>query len=264
MTTRISIITVTLNAERFLPVCLASVTAQGDSLFEHIIVDGGSTDSTLDIIRNHAAHDSRVRWVSEPDNGISDAMNKGLHLATGDVVSFLHADDYFPDETVLASVCSDFNNRSGLVWLTGGLRLVNANGINLGEIRVRRFTYNRLMRGNIILHPATFIKRRSLLDIGGFDIRWKYAMDYDAWLRLGARENPRCVDNTLACFRLHSGSLSTVNIKDAFAEEMRIRQERLAGKPFLRTLYALFDAIKLPVTIWTTCNALKQAEKAGR
>lgn len=69
MTLRISVITVTLNSERFLAECLASVAAQGDSLYEHIIVDGGSVDATLEIVKRHAANDSRIRWISEPDGG---------------------------------------------------------------------------------------------------------------------------------------------------------------------------------------------------
>ena len=103
MTLRISVITVTLNSERFLAECLASVAAQGDSLYEHIIVDGGSVDATLEIVKRHAANDSRIRWISEPDRGISDAMNKGVALATGEVITHLNSDDYYPHPQVLST-----------------------------------------------------------------------------------------------------------------------------------------------------------------
>jgi glycosyltransferase involved in cell wall biosynthesis len=107
---RVSVITVTLNAEQFLLECLESVSAQGDALCEHIIVDGGSTDSTLDIVEKHAANDFRVRWISEPDKGIAEAMNKGLRMAKGEIVCFLHADDYFCDENVLDTISEEFRS----------------------------------------------------------------------------------------------------------------------------------------------------------
>src|SRR5512136_2730372 len=125
MNLRISVITVTLNAERFLAGCLASVAAQGDSLYEHIIVDGGSTDATLEIIKSYAATDSRVRWISEPDRGISDAMNKGVALATGDVITHLNADDYYPHPQVLSTVRDCFSRNPKEAWVTAGLTFVS-------------------------------------------------------------------------------------------------------------------------------------------
>ena len=140
MTLRISVITVTLNSERYLAECLASVAAQGDNLHEHIIVDGGSTDATLEIIRRHAAADSRVRWISEPDRGISDAMNKGVALATGEIVTHLNSDDYYPHPQVLSTVQDCFARNPTDLWLTAGFTFVSEDGAFIRDIRVRRYS----------------------------------------------------------------------------------------------------------------------------
>lgn len=257
---RVSVITVTLNAEQFLLECLESVSAQGDALCEHIIVDGGSTDSTLYIVKKHAANDSRVSWISEPDKGIADAMNKGLRMAKGEIVCFLHADDYLYEDTVLETVSAEFRKHQNLSWLTGGIRLVNVRGMDIGSISVRRFTYNRLLRGNIILHPATFVLRQAMMAIGGFDLKLRYAMDYDLWLRLGANNHPLCLDKLLSCFRIHNGSLSSSKVAEAFAEEKRIRYEMLTQRPLLRILYGCYDVIKTPLAVWAMKQKLRRYE----
>jgi len=141
---------------------------------------------------------------------------------------------------------------------------VGVNGNLLGDIRVRSFTFNRLLRGNIILHPATFLTRQALDKVGGFNIRWKYAMDYDLWLRLGVLKPPLRIDRSLTCFRVHSGSLSSVKTAEAFAEERQIRNEWLIGKPFLRNLYAFYDTVKAPVTVWSMRRKLMHAEMPER
>lgn len=230
MTMRISVITVTLNSERFLAECLASVAAQGDSLHEHIIVDGGSSDATLEIIKSHSATDSRVRWISEPDRGISDAMNKGVALSTGDVVTHLNSDDYYPHPRVLSTVLDSFAKNPMYDWLTAGFTFVSAEGAFIRDIRVRRYSFRRLVRGNILLHPSTFIKRDLFSAVGGFDLSLLYCMDYDLFLRLGSVASPLVVDKQLSCFRAHAGSRSVSNSELAYDEEFQVRINYLRNK----------------------------------
>jgi len=224
MSLKISVITVCLNAERFLADCLESVAAQGDSLFEHIIVDGGSTDSTVDIIREYAAADSRIRWISEPDQGISDAMNKGVALATGDIVSHLNSDDYYAHPHVLSSVVDSFSSNPHYSWLTGGFTLVSEDGTWIRDVRARRYSFRRLVRGNILLHPSTFIKRDLFNAVGGFNVSISYCMDYDLFLRLGSVASPLVVDKQLSCFRVHADSCSVTHSEQAYAEEFKVRK----------------------------------------
>jgi hypothetical protein len=105
--------------------------------------------------------------------------------------------------------------------------------------------YNRLLRGNIILHPATFVMRHAMMEIGGFDSKLKYAMDYDLWLRLGSNNHPLCLDKLLSCFRIHNGSLSSSKVAEAFAEEKRIRYEMLAKGHYCVSCMAVMMLSKL-------------------
>ena len=93
---KISIITITLNSRKYLDKSISSVLSQDHQNLEYIFVDGGSTDGTLEIIKKYAEKDQRIRWISEPDRGIADAMNKGVALATGDIIAHLHSDDSYP------------------------------------------------------------------------------------------------------------------------------------------------------------------------
>jgi glycosyltransferase involved in cell wall biosynthesis len=225
---KISVITVTLNAERFLRQTILSVLGQDYNNYEYIIIDGRSHDQTLAIIEEYAALDARIQYKSEPDRGISDAMNKGAQLANGDILVCLHADDFFADTSVLKRVAKLLENPSE-IWLTGGIRYVDQAGSSLMDITARRFSYRRLLRGNIILHPATFVKRNTFMEVGGFSTVLHYAMDYDLWLRIGEIAPPLVIRDILTCFRVHGGSLSCKDSDKAFAEEWNVRKLALGG-----------------------------------
>lgn len=241
---KISVITVCYNAERFLARQLDSVACQSWPDVEQIVIDGGSTDRTLHIVRGGAERNPNLRWSSGPDMGISDAMNKGLSQATGDVVAFLHADDFYPDRDILAQVAKAFNDQHEAAWVTGALRHVDNSGIEVRTLPVRHWSYARLVRGNIIYHPATFVKRTVLEEVGGFDTSLQFAMDYDLWLRLGARTPPFLVPRVLACFRIHEGSLSVRRVDDAFREEFAVRCRYLRGKPLQRFMHRIYYGLK--------------------
>lgn len=224
---KLSIITVCLNSRGFIGEAIESVLSQDYPDFEHVIVDGGSTDGTVELISSYAANDARIVWVSESDRGISDAMNKGVTMASGDVIVHLNSDDYFANANVLARVASRFNTETKCNWLTAGLTFVDESGALLKDVKVRRYSFRRLLRGNIILHPATFIRRSAFLDAGGFDMSLHYCMDYDLFLRLGSESSPCMLDRQLTCFRVHSDSRSIVRSELAYAEEFQVRMNRL-------------------------------------
>lgn len=223
---------------------IESVLGQSYDNLEYIIVDGGSSDGTVEIIRKYANKDCRIKWVSEPDNGISDAMNKGVCLASGEVIAHLHSDEYYLDSTVVAEVASIFKAKPEAVWLTAGFHFVDESGNFIREIKVRRYTYGRLIRGNIILHPATFIRRDSFNEIGGFDLSLQYCMDYHLWLRLGAVADPEVVRRSLACFRVHPGSRSITEAELAYEEEFKVRMEYLRNHCKWDIPYRLEYAVK--------------------
>lgn len=225
----LSVVTVVFNAKSHIEQTIQSVLAQTYRPVEYIVVDGGSTDGTLDIL---AKYDDRIDyWISEPDKGISDAMNKGILLSTGELIVNLHADDYFAGPSVLAAVCSEYLRQPGTLWMTGGIDIVDDDGRILQEIKARRYSYQRLTRGNILLHPATFVARKAFEQVGGFNADYRYAMDYDLWLRLGAIADPVALGLQVACFRAHAGSRSIARSDLAYDESWRIRKMFLRGHP---------------------------------
>ena len=228
---KFSIVTITYNSEKFLEETIRSVLLQEHDDFEYLLVDGGSGDGTLDIIRDHAASDPRIRWISEPDRGIADAMNKGTAMSSGEVIAHLHSDDYYPDGSILTLVNAEFEKSPDSFWLTGGIYLVGPKRKILDQIGVRRYSYPDLLRSNILLHPSTFVKRSAFDRVGNFDISLKYSMDYDLWLRLGLLSDPLLLDHPLACFRVHGESLSTVEADKAFDEAWEIRKRFLGKNP---------------------------------
>lgn len=241
---KISIVTVCLNSRRFIDETIKSVLSQNYPDFELVIIDGGSSDGTVELIRNYAERDTRIIWYSESDRGISDAMNKGASLASGVVVAHLNSDDYFPHTAVLDRVAARFKAEPKCLWLTAGLTFVDEDRAFLRDVRVRKYSFRRLLRGNIILHPSTFIRRDVFHEVGGFDLSLKYCMDYDLFLRLGVLAPPCSLDDQLACFRVHSGSRSIARSEQAYAEEFQVRMNYLGKTGRSTWIYRLDYQIK--------------------
>ena len=239
---KVSVITVCLNAEQYIGQALGSVLAQDYTDLESIVVDGGSTDGTIRIVQSMAEKDERVIYQTGPDLGISDAMNLGVERATGTIVGHLHADDYYLSSSVISTVVGEMQQCKA-TWATGGVLEVNASGQPLREIPVRRYSKARLLRNNIILHPATFVRRSAFEAAGRFDIALKYAMDYDLWLRLANTGQPALIEQTLAGFRIHRGSLSSENRLSALEEEYFVRKRYLRGG-VSRWFHALYQEVR--------------------
>lgn len=177
-----SIITPTFNSRKFLEETIQSVLSQEGADFEYIIVDGGSTDGTVDIIKRHAEKDSRIRWLSEPDEGIADAFNKGIDLARGDIVGIINSDDTYLPETLQLVAGSALLHPDSDVFHGDIVRLDQAGKelFVLKPLNVETSVWREMP----VNHPATFVRRRAYDKIGRFDVALRYAMDYDVVLRL--------------------------------------------------------------------------------
>jgi glycosyltransferase involved in cell wall biosynthesis len=179
---KISIITAVYNRACFVADAVRSVQSQTWSDVEHIVIDGASTDNTLQVL--HACLDKRAVLVSESDNGIYDALNKGLALATGEIVGFMHSDDFYADSNVLESVAEAFS--APLIDAVYGdldyvLRADTSNIVrhwSSGEYSPAKLSY-----GWMPPHPALFLRRSVVERWGGFDTNFKISADYDAILR---------------------------------------------------------------------------------
>lgn len=177
----ISIITVCYNSAATIRDTLESVRAQTGQSVQHIVIDGASTDGTPDIVREYQHVD---RLVCEPDRGLYDAMNKGIRLATGDVIGILNSDDYYPHHGVLAAVGKTLDIHQTPA-LYGDLKYVHP----LRPHRVLRYwrsgyyTSNRFRYGWMPPHPAFFVRRECYERLGDYDISFRSAADYELMLR---------------------------------------------------------------------------------
>ena len=214
-----SIVICCWNSEPYVAQAVASVLSQTYTDLELIFVDGGSTDGTLERIR---ALDCETTILENVRGGVGRAMNAGLEVARGDVIAHLHADDYYLHERVLAEVASAFKS-SNAEWVFGRAMSDMNDGRVLPESYVvPRYSYQRLLRANFIPHQATFVKRSLFDRFGGFDPQYRFAMDYDMWLRLGKVVPPAQVDKHWVAFRRHAGGLTTAHYAASQREGFRV------------------------------------------
>lgn len=180
----ISVISVGKNCKASVENTIKSVLSQETIgvTYEYIIVDGLSTDGTLMEIQKHVKDNPCVRVISEKDTGISDAMNKGVALASGELVIHLHFGDLFVSNDVLKRVWNDYKH---LDWnWAAGILTISKKGEQLRNIYFRPQTSENLLRKNCVPHQATFMQRALFEKVGGFDVKLTQAMDYDLWLRM--------------------------------------------------------------------------------
>lgn len=177
-----SIITATYNAATTLPDTLRSVAGQAYPAVEHLIIDGQSTDDTLDVVRKYGPHVAHV--VSQPDQGLYDAMNKGIALATGEIIGILNADDVYAHPQVLAHVAAAFAEDASLEAVYGNLDFVSGNLQKvLRRWRSRPFDATFFEQGEMPPHPTLFVKKSVYSRIGAFNLRYRFGADYEFTLR---------------------------------------------------------------------------------
>jgi glycosyltransferase involved in cell wall biosynthesis len=179
----VSVVTVTWNCAKTLPDCLTSVAQQSYTNREHVIVDGASTDGTIDIINQHI--DQIAIFKSEPDKGIYDAMNKGIRMATGDVVGFLHADDFYASDAALSKIAEAFEDPT-VSAVYGDLEYVSQQDTSkiIRRWQSNPFNQRDLGWGWMPAHPTLYVRRDWYSKIGGFDISYRIAADYLSILKL--------------------------------------------------------------------------------
>lgn len=209
---KISIITVAYNSADTIAETMNSVAKQTYADLEHLVVDGASTDNTVKIAQ--AQSTSCTRITSEPDNGIYDAMNKGLAKATGDIVCFLNADDAYADPEVLSRVAYEMQQH-GLDALFGDVVFFNPSAPQRSVRRYRsdRFSPDSLAYGWMPAHPALFMKRSIYQQLGGFRTHFRIAGDFDFVARAFAPGQLRYRHLPLIMVRMQSGGVSNAGLR---------------------------------------------------
>lgn len=220
---RVSIVTPCLNPGARLTRCIDSVAAQTAGAVEHVVVDGGSTDGTLDLLAQSA-----VRWISEPDSGQADAINKGFALACGEIVGWLNADDALEPDAVERSLPAF---AAGAVWTYGDCRVVRGGSLVNVWRPTRRFSLEAMERGEVVPQPGSLVRADVLEALGFLDESFHLAMDVELWIRLLVERAPyEYVPSVLAEFELHPDS----------------KTESLGLAPFYEEAAAAFAKHRLP------------------
>lgn len=222
----VSVVTVVFNGEKHLEQTIQSVLTQTYGNIEYIIIDGGSTDGTLDIIKKY--EDRLAYWVSEPDNGISDAFNKGIIKATGEIIGILNADDWYEPDSVAQLVA---NAEKGDVF----------HGVMQywGDEKKLHKTYpdaSLLAKEMTINHPTVFVKKWVYEKYGVFRLDYRYAMDYELMLRFFVNGVKfYAIDSVLTNMRYEG--VSDTMWKKALQESRRAKDENLPSQKRQNSLY---------------------------
>lgn len=180
----ISVIVATYNSSSTFGDTLESLLSQAYKQFECIIIDGGSKDNTIDIVKEYERRfEGRLKWISEPDHGLYDAMNKGLAMATGDVVGILNSDDFYTSDDVLERVAREIE---GVDAVYGDIHFVNPDDLSkcVRYYSSRSFRPWQMRFGFMPAHPSFYCRRHVYQALGAFDLQFKVAADFEQLLRL--------------------------------------------------------------------------------
>lgn len=216
----VSIVTPSYNQSHFLEETIQSVISQDYENLEYIIVDGGSTDGSVDIIRKYT--DKVAWWVSEPDRGQTDAINKGFEKANGEILAWLNSDDtYMPGAISEAVSYLQHHPNTGMVY--GDTNLMDEDGQVIGKFPARQTDYSLLRRGYVhIPQQSSFFRTNLWQLVGPLDTSFYFAMDYDLWVRLAKISRLEYYPHLWANFRLHGDAKSVSEDDRCWPEMLRV------------------------------------------
>jgi glycosyltransferase involved in cell wall biosynthesis len=216
MKMKLSIVTPSYNQGEFIEQTITSVLMQKINELEYIIIDGGSNDNTIEILKKYDKY--LTYWISEPDSGQTNAINKGLKISTGEIVAYICSDDYY-DSNVFDLVISIFKNNKDIDIIYGGCTFIDEFSKTLRIKKVDKYSNTKLLVKNIIWQPTVFMRRNVIDSCGYFDEKLNFAMDYEYWLRAAKNKcNFYSVDKNLAFYRWHKNS-KTVSLEKPHLRE---------------------------------------------
>lgn len=222
----ITIVTPSFNQAEYLERTIRSVVDQGYPRLEYIVLDGGSTDGSLDVIERYAPHLSY--WRSAPDGGQAAAINEGWRMARGDVLAWLNSDDYLLPGA-LAAVAEAFGRNPQAYLVYGSMDRVDAAGRQLGSIGSKYRWRTLLLSRQLIPQPAAFVRRAAVERVGALDPSLHYSMDYDFFLRVVQLAPPVMINRRLAAATIHAAAKTTRDREPAKEETHKVRLRYARG-----------------------------------
>jgi glycosyltransferase involved in cell wall biosynthesis len=244
----VAIVTPSFNQGKYIRATIESVLAQRVRDVEYIVVDGGSTDETLDLLRGFG---SQIRWVSEPDQGTADAINKGFRLVRGDILGWLNSDDIYY-EGALQTVQTFFEEHPETDLIYGDANHIDENGSFIEKYPTEPWSWERFHDICFISQPATFFRRSLIERFGALNIRYPHCVDYELWIRwakAGARF--QYLPKTLAATRLHAEAKTVAKRLACHEDINNILRDHLGKVPqrwVLNYAYAAADHWGVPRT----------------
>jgi glycosyltransferase involved in cell wall biosynthesis len=243
----VSIITPSFNQAQYLEETIRSVLEQDYPRIEYIIMDGGSTDGSVDIIKKHEA---RIQfWVSEQDQGQTDAINKGFNRASGDILAWLNSDDTYNPKAVGEAVKFLMDNPD-VAMVYADCNFIDERGRVIGKFAARQTDYQKLRRGYVHIPQQTmFFRAKYWKEVGPLDPSFYFAMDYDLWVRIAKRAPIKYLPGkTWANFRIHTSSKTNVNDERGWKEMLRVHYRD--GGSFFAPIVAKYYLRKLIGPLW--------------
>ena len=233
---KVSIVTPSYNQGQFIEGNIQSVLNQKYPNIEHIIIDGSSTDGTIDILKKY----DHLKWISEPDNGQEDAINKGFNSATGEIIAWLNSDDYYC-QGVFSQIANYFVNNIDIMWIYGNSYFVDKSGNVISYKRPVQFNNFVLKYGSFSIHqPTVFLKYQIFEEIGEIRKDFHAIMDQEWYCRIAEKYKPKYINLDVANFRWHYNSKSSSG-KDSNHNKNLIRERKILMKRYANKLSPIID-----------------------
>ena len=224
----VTIVTPCLNTERFLEETILSVLEQDYPRIEYIVMDGGSTDGTVELLQKY---ERRLRWESSPDRGTADAVNQGFAIGKGEILGFLNADDLYRPGAI-STVVRHFKENPDAAGVYGDGWWIDESGARIAPYPVRDFDRALLERECFICQPASFLRRAPFEHTGGLDPEFLLTYDYEFWLRLTRTYPMQRIDATLADSRMHQDNKTLGQRDGVFRETFQVLKRDCGYVPF--------------------------------
>ena len=227
----VSVVTPVLNDIRFLEESILNVLEQSHQNVEHIFIDGGSSDGTVEMLSNyHTKYPDRIVFISEPDNGVGDALNKGLKLAKGELIGWQDSDDLYMPGAIKTAV-TFFQAVPDTYYLFGGCNIIDESGKTIGSLPINNYNFLRVVQGKDYFSLTTaFFKKEVVQAVGYFN---DVGNDLDYWIRIALKFKMHRVDKTLCAWRIHNQSVGfSKNSRSVNMISEKLRQDYLLCRKY--------------------------------